>query len=115
MNATRPPRSLSAALLQFGRFFGRRQFRRLATTTARTRRVRKRPRCRGRCGSYGGCGCDDHWFEGGWKGLGFDGWREDFPPLFDEPLEDQSDDGATVWGPTICGGSERSNEQFFVV
>ena len=66
MNTVRPPRSLPADfLLQFSRFFGRRQFRRLATTTVRAHRVRERPRRRGRRGRCSRCGCDDHWFKGG--------------------------------------------------
>ena len=41
--------------------------------------------------------------------------KERFPPILDEPLEDQPDGGTAVWGLTVCGGSEGSDEQLLVV
>ena len=104
MRTLRKLRLLPPGLFQFARFFDRRQLRRLATATARARRIRGRLCRRGRDRGHRHHSCGRHGFEGG-RGFGLDRWREDLPPLFDEPFEDQPDNGATVWGPAVCGGS----------
>ena len=103
MRSLQQLRLLPASLFQFTRFPDRRHFRRLASTSpSRTRCVRGRPR-RG-CGG-GGRSCDCHGVKGG-RRFGLGGWRENFPPLLDEPLEDQPDDGTTMWSLPIRGGSQ---------